>query len=75
MTGETDLSALLSSMEPVLTDDVWVFATLPPDASIPRGVTPLMTYGEAEGLTLILRQNEAEDGGPRSLYSPAAGSR
>lgn len=60
MTGETDLRALLSAMEPVLTDDVWVFATLPPGAAIPHGVTPLMTYGEAEGLTLVLRQDEAQ---------------
>ena len=60
MTGETDLATLLASMEPVLTDDVWVFATLPPGVAIPHGVTPLMTYGEAEGLTLIARQDEAE---------------
>jgi hypothetical protein len=68
MTGETDLSALLAAMEPVLTDDVWVFATLPPGAAIPTGATPLMTYGEAEGLTLILRQNEAVAAGVAHVF-------
>jgi hypothetical protein len=68
MTGETDLSALLASMEPAPTDDVWVFVTLPPGATIPHGVTPLMTYGEAEGLTLILRQNEAEAAGLAHVF-------
>ncbi|WP_425998421.1 ACT domain-containing protein [Caulobacter sp. DWR1-3-2b1] len=60
MSGETTLSALPAAMEPVLSDEVWMFATLPPGDAVPRGVTPLMTYGEAEGLTLILRRDEAE---------------
>ena len=60
MNGETTLSALPAAMEPVLSDEVWMFATLPPGDAVPRGVTPLMTYGEAEGLTLILRRDEAE---------------
>ncbi len=60
MTGQTDLATLLASMTPELTHDVWVFATLPPGATIPPGVTPLMTYAEAEGLTLILRSDEAQ---------------
>jgi len=68
MTGETDLSALLAANEPVLTDEVWVFATLPLGASIPHGVTPLMTYAEAEGLTLILRQDEAQAAGLAHLF-------
>ncbi|MDI1364987.1 MAG: ACT domain-containing protein [bacterium] len=68
MTGETHLSALLAAMEPVLTDAVWVFATLPPGASIPPGVTPLMTYAEAEGLTLIVRQDEAETAGLAHVF-------
>jgi len=68
MTGETDLSALLAAMEPVLTDDIFVFATLPPGAAIPPGVTPLMTYAEAEGLTLILRQDEAQAAGLAHVF-------
>jgi hypothetical protein len=68
MTGETDLSALLAAMEPVLADTVWVFATLPPGASIPSGVTPLMTCAEAEGLTLILRQDEAQKAGLAHVF-------
>jgi hypothetical protein len=68
MIGETDLSALLTAMEPVLTDTVWVFATLPPGSAIPPGVTPLMTYGEAEGLTLIARQGEAQAAGLAHVF-------
>ncbi len=63
MTGETDLSALLASIQPVLSPEVWVFATLPTGAAIPAGATPLMTYAEAEGLTLILKRDEAEAAG------------
>jgi hypothetical protein len=68
MTGETDLSALFAAMEPAPTDGVWVFATLQPGAAIPQGVAPLMTYGEAEGLTLIVRQNEAEAAGLAHVF-------
>jgi len=68
MTGETDLPTLLAAMEPVLTEEVFVFATLPPGAAIPPGVTPLMTYAEAEGLTLILRQDEAEAAGLAHVF-------
>jgi hypothetical protein len=63
MTGETNLSALLASMDPVLADETWVFVTLPLGAAIPPSVTPLMTYAEAEGLTLIVRRDEAEVAG------------
>lgn len=60
MTGETHLTPLLTGMEPVLSPEIFAFATLPPGAAIPPGVTPLMTYAETEGLTLILRQDEAQ---------------
>ena len=68
MTGETDLSALLAALEPAMTDAVWVFATLPPGAAVPQGVTPLMTYAETEGLTLILRQDEAQAAGLACVF-------
>ncbi|MBU4433644.1 MAG: ACT domain-containing protein [Alphaproteobacteria bacterium] len=68
MTGQTDLPALLAAMEPVLTEDVWVFATLTPGVATPPGVTPLMTYAEAEGLTLIVRRDEAETAGLAHVF-------
>ena len=58
MSGETDLAALLSGMSATLIDDVFVFATLQPGA-VPAGLTPRMTFHEAEGITLILLQSEA----------------
>jgi hypothetical protein len=44
MTGETDLSALLAAMEPVLTDAVWVAALLPTLAAAGIGVNPVSAY-------------------------------
>jgi len=60
MTGETNLSALIASMDPVLADAVYVFATLPLDAPTPAGLTPVMTFREREGVTLIVTQAQAE---------------
>jgi uncharacterized protein len=54
MTGETDLDTLLRGMTPVLAEGVFAFVTLPPGATPPPGLTPCMTFLEAEGLTLIL---------------------
>jgi len=63
MAGETDLSTLVGSMRPSLGDEAYVFALLPTADAIPAGVKPLMTFREAEGLTLILRRREAEASG------------
>ncbi len=54
--GETDLAVLLSTMRPRLDDGTYVFATVD---RMPLAVTPLMTFREAEGLTLILPEAEA----------------
>jgi hypothetical protein len=63
MTGETDLSALIDAMEPVLDDAVYVFAALAPGMSIPAGLDPVMTFREREGVTLIVTRAEAEVAG------------
>jgi hypothetical protein len=59
MSGETSLQRLLAEMEPSLGPDVYVFATLPPDAGMPAGIDPVMTFRETEGTTLILKEAEA----------------
>ncbi len=59
MTGEKNLTVLLSSMTAKLVDGVFVFVTLP-DRAIPPAVTPRMVFEEAEGTTLILRRDEAD---------------
>ena len=59
MTGETELSTLLGSMSATLVDGLFVFATVNP-SDVPDGLSPRMTFREAEGLTLILLKDEAE---------------
>jgi len=55
MTGETDLAALLSALDPVLDPAEYVFATCPE----PVGGA-ICIFREAEGVTLILPRSEAE---------------
>lgn len=59
MSGEMDLGVLLRSLEAELVDGVFVFATVAPDV-VPAGIAPRMMFKEAEGVTLILRQDEAD---------------
>ena len=62
MVGETNLDVLLSSMSAALVDGVYVFVTLK-DRPIPSGIVPRMMFQEAEGMTLILLQEQAETAG------------
>jgi hypothetical protein len=59
MSGETDLNALLQTMDAVLIDGIFVFVTVK-TGDIPAGITPRMMFQEAEGTTLILLKNDAE---------------
>lgn len=59
MAGEMDLKALLRGLKAELVEGVFVFATLAP-ADVPQGVQPRMMFQEAEGVTLILLQAQAE---------------
>jgi hypothetical protein len=56
--GETELSALIAGMAPVLHDDVFVFSSVK-SGEMPAGICPLLRFEEAEGVTLILRRSEA----------------
>ena len=56
--GETNLRVLMASMDPVLDPETYVFATA--DA-VPGGFTPLMTFAEAEGITMILPKRDVPD--------------
>lgn len=55
MAGETNLQRLLGSMEPVLLDERYVFASV---ERVPEGCSPLGTFREAEGWTVILPEAE-----------------
>ncbi|MCX5054322.1 MULTISPECIES: ACT domain-containing protein [unclassified Streptomyces] len=61
MAGETDLSKLLSGMRPELNPGSYVFTTV--EGDIPAGVAPVVTVAEPEGLTLVVRQEEADAAG------------
>lgn len=58
--GETDLQALLASMQPQFHPAVFVFCTLPYSTVIPASVSPICQFREQEGLTLIVEQAEAD---------------
>ncbi|MET9603643.1 ACT domain-containing protein [Streptomyces sp. NPDC006512] len=60
MSGESDLRKLLSGMRPELNEGRYVFCTLPASARVPDGLTPVATVLEPEGLTLVLRQEDAD---------------
>ena len=58
MPGETDLQRLLSGMRPTLNPGRFVFTTV--DGAVPSGITPIVTVTEQEGLTLVVRLEDAE---------------
>ena len=61
--GETRLSALLEGLAPALDPDVYCFVHVvePPEGG--SGWTPLMSFQEAEGQTLVLPLQSAIDAG------------
>ncbi|MEV7403466.1 ACT domain-containing protein [Streptomyces sp. NPDC091267] len=70
MTAEKDLRTLLSDLRPELHPGRYVFVTVP-DGVVPAGTAPVVTVGEAEGLTLVLAEAEAAAAG--LAYSYVAG--
>jgi hypothetical protein len=63
--SETDLTTLIRSMSPRLVDGVFVFVTA---SAIPAGLDPVMTFREAEGVTLILPVDQAAAAGLPSAF-------
>ena len=69
MSGETDLARLLASMTPVLQPGRFVFATLPDGTALPAAsIVPVMSFREAEGLTLILSEEAAAQLGLPGIF-------
>ncbi|MBX3596498.1 MAG: ACT domain-containing protein [Rhizobiaceae bacterium] len=60
MTGKTSLQDLLASMEPVLIDGEFAFATVD---GIPDTIVPLMSFREKEGITIIADIGQLEAAG------------
>ncbi|KOG15588.1 MULTISPECIES: ACT domain-containing protein [Streptomyces] len=61
MNAERDLTRLLAGMRPELDPGRYVFTTV--DGPAPAGVAPVVTVTEREGLTLVVRQEEADAAG------------
>ncbi|MGE8359853.1 ACT domain-containing protein [Pseudomonas sp.] len=59
MAGETSLSTLLRSMNPVLNDGAYVFCHIA-DRQVLQDLEPLGSFHEREGLTVILPHADAE---------------
>jgi hypothetical protein len=67
--GEVNLGTLLRSMQPELLDGEFVFVTLPREtAHVLARVSPVMTFREREGLTLILRDDAAQAAGLDGVF-------
>jgi hypothetical protein len=60
MAGERNLAALLRDMKPEMQPGIFVFCTIAEDAEIPATLTPLLTFREPEGTTLVIPREEAE---------------
>ncbi|MFI6446585.1 ACT domain-containing protein [Kitasatospora sp. NPDC050543] len=69
MAGERDLAKLLQGMRPVLNPGKYVYCTFP--ARVPAGMRPVVTVTEAEGITAVLPQEEADSLGLRYDYVAA----
>lgn len=59
MAGETSLTTLLRSMSPQLNEGTYVFCSLSDVAQL-QGIQALGSFQEAEGLTVILARQQAE---------------
>ncbi|MEA5449841.1 ACT domain-containing protein [Leptolyngbya sp. CCNP1308] len=63
MAGETDLTQLLKTMQPVLREGEYVFCTLPDATQCPPHLDPVGYFKEDEGLTLMLPKSQADTAG------------
>ncbi|MFJ3583114.1 ACT domain-containing protein [Streptomyces sp. NPDC090127] len=61
MNAERDLTRLVAGMRPESNPGRYVFTTV--DGPAPAGVVPVVTVAEREGLTLVVRQEEADAAG------------
>jgi uncharacterized protein len=65
-----DLAVLLRSLEPVLHAGVFAYCVVPTGTDI-SGLSPVATVAEAEGLTLVLREEQAREAGLAVLLRAA----
>lgn len=68
--SQSDLTAQLQSLDPRLHEGVYVYSKLPRDLD-PASLSPLATFREAEGMTVIVPEQEAIDAGLPVLFRAA----
>src|SRR5262245_17564054 len=66
----SSLTVLLRSMEPVLNEGAYAYCTVPHDADV-ASLSPVVTVREAEGLTLVVPEEQAVAAGLRVLFRAA----
>ena len=59
MTGERDLAKLQREMAPQMHSETFVYCSFA-DGKIPSGMSPICTFTEAEGTTVIVEKAQAE---------------
>jgi len=69
MAGERDLAALLRDVKPEIHEGIFVFCTLAENEKLPAAITPLLTFREPEGTTLVIPREEAERLGLRYQFA------
>ncbi|GBE84951.1 hypothetical protein SCP_0701330 [Sparassis crispa] len=69
--GETNLTALLATMQPVLQPDTYVFLTFPPSVQPPAMLPTTLTFAESEGTTVITTRATAEAHGLTDVHFPS----
>ena len=57
---ERDLNTLLANIRPTMSAETYVFCTIPAHCSVPARVTPLLTFHEQEGTSLIVTLADAK---------------
>jgi len=60
VTGKINLKALLANAKPEMQEGTFVFCTLADSEQIPATVKPILTFCEQEGMTIVIRREEAE---------------
>ena len=61
MSGETNLQRLLANMQPELLESEFVFCSVSPNAFEQLRIHPIGWFHEAEGITVIVEKNIADD--------------
>ena len=63
MPGENNLAKLLRNMKPEMHADVFMFCSIPLDEKTPVALAPILSFREQEGMTLVVRREEAAQAG------------